>query len=570
MRFKDESSDLKLYVVAGTTTVLLSFDIDRKKLDGQKFLGFSVQRKDKNGVITTHNGSKHFNSLVNNPAISDNAIKSQSLVQSFFWYDYTVSPGEKYTYIISPMFGTPISHVPNFVTQINITTEPLQSGQHSVYFNYGVTGSQAYAKNPKFHNQPINSFTGQTFQDALAFLGRELYTDGLLKFIAQAKGPQHKLYCQFYEFQFPGVLDALKAALDRGADVQIVYSAKSDQLNDGKTKNGDVKLGNRSSIHNAGLDIDGVIHPRTKPNQPHNKYMIFFEGDIPKQVWTGSTNITLAGIFGQCNTGHWVNDADIAMKYFTYWKSVKNDPAMNAQGSISLQIQSDTDLTKLPNGTYTFFSPRDRPAKKGVTPQHLKNYASLIDTAQEMVCMVLPFNLDDVFKTVYQEKKNYLRFLIFEKTSEAESVDSSDPDLKITAGAILDTPVENFAEEVSAATTSNAGILYVHNKFFIIDALTDDPIVVTGSANFSANSITNNDENSLMIKGDKRVADIYLTEFNRLFIHFWPRFLQKIHPGATNIGFAKQLDETFTWYFDYFDQTKFDFKRKDQFAHMKL
>jgi len=298
--------------------------------------------------------------------------------------------------------------------------------------------------------------------------------------------------------------------------------------------------------------------------------MIFLEGNTAKQVWTGSTNITLAGIFGHCNTGHWVDDAQIADKYLTYWKSVKSDPAMNTQGDVSQSIQADVKLTTLPNGTYTFFSPRDRPKKTGVTPQHLKNYADLIDAAQEMVCMVLPFNLDNIFKTVYQEDKNYLRFLIFEKVSEAEAVNSTDQDLKITAGAILNTPVENFAEEVSAASTADAGILYVHNKFFIIDALTEDPIVVTGSANFSANSITENDENSLMIKGDKRVADIYLTEFNRLFIHFWPRFLQKLHPGATNIGFAKPLDETFKWHFDYFDQTKFDFKRKDQFSRMKL
>ena len=73
----------------------------------------------------------------------------------------------------------------------------------------------------------------------------------------------------------------------------------------------------------------------------------------------------------------------------------------------------------------------------------------------------------------------------------------------------------------------------MHNKFFIIDPLTDKPVVVTGSANFSANSIRNNDENSLLIKGDPRVADIYLTEFDRLFVHFWPRYLSTIEKKTT-------------------------------------
>ena len=40
------------------------------------------------------------------------------------------------------------------------------------------------------------------------------------------------------------------------------------------------------------------------------------------------------------------------------------------------------------------------------------------------------------------------------------------------------------------------------------------PIVVTGSANFSNASCVDNDENMLVIRGDKRVADVYLGEFS--------------------------------------------------------
>ena len=57
----------------------------------------------------------------------------------------------------------------------------------------------------------------------------------------------------------------------------------------------------------------------------------------------------------------------------------------------------------------------------------------------------------------------------------------------------------------------------------LIDPLTDDPIVITGSANFSDASTVNNDENLLIIRGDTRVADIFLGEFMRLFNHFGAR-----------------------------------------------
>lgn len=50
-----------------------------------------------------------------------------------------------------------------------------------------------------------------------------------------------------------------------------------------------------------------------------------------------------------------------------------------------------------------------------------------------------------------------------------------------------------------------------------LDPLTDDPTVITGSANFSESSILHNDENMLIIRGNTRVADIFLTEFMRLF-----------------------------------------------------
>ena len=48
-----------------------------------------------------------------------------------------------------------------------------------------------------------------------------------------------------------------------------------------------------------------------------------------------------------------------------------------------------------------------------------------------------------------------------------------------------------------------------------IAELGSDPIVVTGSANFSHASTNDNDENMLVIRGSQRVADSYFTEFNR-------------------------------------------------------
>lgn len=57
--------------------------------------------------------------------------------------------------------------------------------------------------------------------------------------------------------------------------------------------------------------------------------------------------------------------------------------------------------------------------------------------------------------------------------------------------------------------------------------------MVSGSANFSRASTTDNDENMIIIRGDRRVADIYFTEFNRLFFHYYFRsVVQRIRAGG--------------------------------------
>lgn len=568
MRYKNEDNALKLYAVAGTQTVLLAFDLAADKATGD-FLGFDIERTDKGGNKLSLNGSKHFDSLLKDNTITDPKVKYASLVQSFFWKDYQADPGQKYRYKVSAMFGTALHFTARFTTEIKVTTEVLNKGKHSVYFNFGVTGSQGYASNPEFGNKPVSALEGAVKQKALDYLSRDLYNEGVIAFMNQAKTKRHSLYCAFYEIEYEGVLEALKSVKKKAKNLEIVYSAQPGQnkdLNDPAQDKGNV-----SSLQDAGL-LDNNSHGRTKANQPHNKFMVLCEDDNPIEVWTGSTNLTMSGIFGQSNTGHWVKDAEIAKKYKKYWDSLKTNPALSALSAISEEIQPTVDLTTLANGTYVFFSPRNLPVKKDETPPQLLRYVDLIDKAKELVCMIFPFNYDDVFKTVYDQDKNYLRFLIFEKESQAKIAKSNsdtDPDLKVTAGAYLEREVQNFIGEVSAKTTVKGGILFVHNKFIIIDPLGPSPAVLTGSANFSGASITKNDENSLFIRGDRRVADIYLSEFNRLFEHFWPRYLQSISTKKKSAaGFEKPLDEKYTWFKSYFNKDSYHHKRGQMFVNM--
>jgi len=98
--------------------------------------------------------------------------------------------------------------------------------------------------------------------------------------------------------------------------------------------------------------------------------------------------------------------------------------------------------------------------------------------------------------------------------------------------------------------------VHIHHKFIIIDADTDSPIIYTGSANLSANSTNENDENLLEITGSPELARTYLAEFMRIYEHYRARALWNMaHPGAAKASSKskkpppaakKKIDQAFT------------------------
>jgi phosphatidylserine/phosphatidylglycerophosphate/cardiolipin synthase-like enzyme len=75
-----------------------------------------------------------------------------------------------------------------------------------------------------------------------------------------------------------------------------------------------------------------------------------------------------------------------------------------------------------------------------------------------------------------------------------------------------------------------------------------DPIIVGGSANFSEDSTVESDENMVAIRGDLRAADIYFTEFNRIFQHYYFRSVHEAVKSGTDTPDATVfLAETDSW-----------------------
>ena len=327
-------------------------------------------------------------------------------------------------------------------------------------------------------------------------------------------------------------------------DVQIIIDAKVNQHTDGEGFHESFpRLVNRRAIAAAGLPPER-IHEREARRSviQHNKFIVRLKGPDrrPAEVWTGSTNLSTGGIHGQTNVGHWVRDRATAERFTAYWNLLASDPGGDDDDDLATvkrknaALRADVAalgpapvrLEDIGPGITTVFSPRSG-------REILDLYFTLVDAAADVACITLAFGINADFKKLLADNTpdDAILFFLLEKR-DAPTVKTKDTFVFVGArqniyeawGSFLDEPLHQWAEETTASLLGlNTHVSFIHSKFLLRDPLGADPVVVTGSANFSVASTNDNDENMLLIRGDRRVADIYFTEFNRLFNHYYFR-----------------------------------------------
>lgn len=545
MRITQTTNGLRVHAIAGTYVVLLGFDLPESDCDG--LLGFSIHRQDLTENEAYYlSGSKAF--AETDPGFPTGAQFStrDHPIQSFQWADYSAKPGHDYIYTITAKKGTPQNLTDFATTSVPVATEVIRADVHDVYFNRGVSGSQAYIK--RFGDNPPDAIPNRK---AFEWLSRGL-NEALEAYVQSCVPGVDSLRIAAYEFYYERFLDVVKATLDSGVDIQMVYDARQDNP----------KLKNIAAMQAKGLDA--VSFQRTQPASyiSHNKFIVKLHNGVPQSVWTGGTNFTEGGIFGHSNVAHVVEDSLIAQQYLDYWKELTTDPT-----STSLKNSVET-LTPLPvglpaPGTTAIFSPRKN-------QDALNWYADLARNASDSLFMTFAFGMPDVFKDVYATTQASLRFALLEKTTRSmangpeKTAEESriqqlrnKPENVFAVGDFIRTnEVDGWLQERLSGL--NAHVRYVHNKFMLVDPLGEDPIVICGSANFSEASTIRNDENMLVVRGNTRVADIYLGEFMRLYSHFaFRESLQWRNPNDP----PKPL-RTDDWWRDYFGNTSRSMRRQ--------
>lgn len=554
MRRKRTVDGVTVNGIAGTHVVLLGLDLAAERRNG--CLGFAIQREDHTEDERYWlSGMKTF--AETDPALGPGGQVSsrQHPFQTFQWADYSAKPEHEYSYTVIPLYGTPakLSEGPRVVAKV--TTEAELGKPHSAFFNRGSVASQEYAR--RFQDIPPSKLEGEQQIAAYQWLSRGLH-EGLLAFIARAKGKDFGLCGAIYEFQWADALTALRAAAASGANVQVLYD-------DIVSKTGPYQR-NEAAI--AAAKIKGLTKARTAGKLMHNKFLVLTRKGQPVAVWTGSTNWTENGIFGHFNCGHIVEDQALTAAYHAYWSELcennesKVERAWMGENNPNPPETWDGDLTAV-------FSPR-------VGDKILDWYAEIAGGAKDALFMTFAFGMDERFKDVYRRDDEVLRFSLMEKEGNGRGLAQGKKDIAAIrqrknvvvaiGNHIVTNSFDRWLREM-AQLDPQVNVHWVHTKIMLVDPLSRSPITVTGSANFSQASTDTNNENMLLIRGDTRVADIYLGEFMRLYSHYaFREVVAKAKEWGNTEWRPSDLISGPEWQTDYFKPGEERYWRRQYFA----
>jgi hypothetical protein len=551
MRRKEQSGPLSVRAIAGTHVVLLGMNLPQHACPG--LLGFAIRRHDHTeGELYWLSGYKTFESVEPHPAEGVAYSTRRHPIQGFTWSDFSAKPGYDYTYEVVALRGAPAHPDEAEKVEVKVKTERATGIAHHVHFNRGAAASQEYTR--RFGDKRPEAVGPAAF-DWLSRGAAEAIRD----FIARATGPGWGLRVSAYEFTDDHVLAALEqASAKRKADVRVLYHARNDAQ----------KTANEKKIKAFGL---GKICEKRNAKGlalSHNKVIVLTRGGVAQAVLTGSTNFSEGGIYGHSNVVHVCENNHVAGEYLWLW----NELEKNADKSLGAPVLAGrTPLPADPTkpGTTPVFSPRP-------DLEALEWYAARAKGAPNALFMTFAFGMHAFFQDAYRTGTAPLRYALMEqmsgptktaaqrKANEAKIIALRKMEAnKFAIGALL--PQGAFdhwaAERLSGL---NVHVRYLHTKYMLVDPLGANPLVVSGSANFSEASTEDNDENMLLIRGDTRVADIYLGEFMRLYRHFAFRDWLS-HQAQPKEAEVSHLDEKDQWWKGYFG-TSFASRQREYFA----
>jgi len=541
----------------------------------QDFLGFAIRRTPgfthlATGAVSPSDWLPNRLSFNGPPAEGEPDFPSNDApIQKFMWWDARlegIAAGDSLTYELFPVCGTAQS---NNMLQAERGAVVAVLPNHremaiGTWFNRAVMSSQAFSRKVTALGIP----PGQQPTAAQALELRRWLANGMEQPLPQfITGAGDSLAGAIYHLTDKlWIVPALQAA-SGAKNIALVYDAKVEKDDHGVP----LRNPNQDAIDALG---SVTFHPRNKTNIMHNKFLVSGaglqpgNGAAPAAVICGSANYTTGGLTSQANLVHSFDSPDLASLYLQRFRLLTGNPTL---GKTAAHSGWSNTISIGDAGVRVFFSPE--PGQPGDDSVSIETIVQAIHNARSSVvfCLFTPTDklLRDACFAVGDAGK--MMFGLVNQVAAQEPTLTPTSTGKIPADQIAaleiyhrsrnakDTIGANFfsTNNVPAGFVAERNVfpgdqpppyppVIIHHKFVVIDAETGSPVIYSGSANMSGNSVFKNDENLLEIKGSPRLSQIYLAEFLRLYEHYRARarFIAWKQSGAApqNAGFALRGD----------------------------
>ena len=351
------------------------------------------------------------------------------------------------------------------------TTISNSTGTMKVYFNTAVDNS---------YSSGVNAVVLPSAID-----------DTLISYINRAKYTVDLTMYNFNNSGISNISDALKAAANRGVTVRVIGCGTTANL-------GIDEL--------AGSAVHMLVGPSSsnRTGIMHNKFILIDTESANANdplVWTGSTNLTDGQINLDANNVIITQDQSLARAYKIefeeMWGSNSSTPNA-AKARFGFTKKNNTPHEFRINGKRVecYFSPTD-----GVNAKIVQNINSTSNDLSIASMLITRTEMADAIAAR-------------EAAGAAVNVLTN---AEGNNGAVVNTVLKAALGTHYTFDDVSAGIM--HHKYMVVDqdAPASDPLVFTGSHNWSAAADNDNDENTLIVH-DATIANIYYQNFVKRFV----------------------------------------------------
>lgn len=286
---------------------------------------------------------------------------------------------------------------------------------------------------------------------------------------------EHSIDVCFYNISRQGIATDLVAAFNDGIDVRVIYEEE---------------------YHNEQIQylMDNgvpVLNEDDSGHFMHNKFAVFDYGDDDEtndRVWTGSWNASFSGTYNNAEHAVVVQDAALAGAYTLEFEEMW-------AGNFSTDKTDNTPHRFNINGmpVRLYFSPTDG--------NDLRLRTAINTADHDIFFSIYSFTLNSV--------SDAMQSRYFEGINVRGVFDEGQSD-----GLGSEWDFMSGWADVHLDDVDGGGFALLHHKYLMVDPFypDSDPVLMTGSYNWSVSATQNHDENSIYFY-DMTVANIFFQEF---------------------------------------------------------